>query len=347
MTCQEEEEPVLLDVSKHAGLGFALVVCAGLATSLGAIFVYYKSIVQLASDKVLACSVAISAGVMLYVSFVEIFWKAKIAFVADGKAENDAYTIATVCLFAGIVVMKLVGCLVHRLDNDHHAPPRAPTEAEKPIDGGDVDVDLDNEGAAAVSVADAGGATAGHTDATRGEAAAVQPSNASRSDAVVVTDAGRAKKLKRMGLNTALAVAIHNFPEGLATFVGTVADPTVGLTLAVAIGIHNIPEGLCVAIPIYYATGDRMKAFLCALISGLSEPIGALVGYLILKSSGDDMSQQIYGILFGMVAGMMIAIVLFELLPVAHRYDPNDQVVSNCVVLGMAVMAASLILFQY
>lgn len=347
MTCAEDEEQVLLDVSKHAGLGFVLVLCAGLATSVGAIGVYCKQLVTLGSKKVLACSLAISAGVMLYVSFVEIFLKAKDAFVADGKAENDAFTIATLCLFAGIAVMKLVGYLVHQLDgHDHHAPVE-PAEAEKPIDASDVGVDLGEEDAAAVSVADAGGATSGRADATRGEAAVVQTPNASGSDAQVETDVSIAAKLKRTGLNTALAVAIHNFPEGLATFVGTVADPTVGVTLAVAISIHNIPEGLCVAFPIYYATGNRLKAFLWAMLSGLSEPIGAVVGYLILKGSGDDMSQQIYGVLFGMVAGMMVAIVLFELLPTAHRYDPEDQVVSNSIVLGMGVMAASLVLFQY
>merc|ERR1719277_244959 len=113
-----------------------------------------------------------------------------------------------------------------------------------------------------------------------------------------------------MGLNTAAAIAIHNFPEGLATFVATLAEPAVGVTLAIAIGIHNIPEGLCVALPIYYATGSRIKGFLWALLSGISEPIGALIGYAIIKSTGNDLNQVVYGILFGVVAGMMVMIVV-------------------------------------
>merc|ERR1719192_3165961 len=112
----------------------------------------------------------------------------------------------------------------------------------------------------------------------------------------------KTKQLQRMGLNTAAAIAIHNFPEGLATFVATLADPSVGATLAIAIGIHNIPEGLCVALPIYYATNSRLRGFLWALLSGLSEPVGAFVGWAIIKSSGNDMNQGIYGVLFGLVA---------------------------------------------
>ena len=149
-----------------------------------------------------------------------------------------------------------------------------------------------------------------------------------------------------MGLNTAVAISIHNFPEGLATFVATLADPAIGATLAVAIAIHNVPEGLCVALPIYYATGSRMKGFLYAFLSGISEPIGALIGYIIIKSSGEDMNQLVYGILFGVVAGMMIMIVLLELIPTAYRYDPKDRVVTNSMVCGMAVMASSLCLFM-
>jgi len=152
---------------------------------------------------------------------------------------------------------------------------------------------------------------------------------------------------KRMGLNTALAIALHNFPEGLATFVATLADPAVGVTLAIAIAIHNIPEGLCVAMPIYYATHNRHMAFLWGILSGVSEPIGALVGYAIIKSTGDDMNQLVYGILFGMVGGMMVAIVIYELLPTGQRYDPQNKVLGNSVVVGMMVMAASLVMFQY
>ena len=151
------------------------------------------------------------------------------------------------------------------------------------------------------------------------------------------------KRLARMGLHTALAIALHNFPEGLATFVATLDDAKVGGVLAVAIGIHNIPEGLCVALPIYYATGDRKRAFLWALLSGLSEPIAALLGWLVLANNFSDTS---YAIMFGLVGGMMVYISTKELLPTAYRYDPDDTVVTNSWIFGMAVMALSLVLFQ-
>lgn len=152
------------------------------------------------------------------------------------------------------------------------------------------------------------------------------------------------KKLMQMSLNTALAIGIHNFPEGLATWVAALADPAVGAVLAIAIAIHNIPEGLCVAMPVYYATGQRWKAFGWAMLSGIAEPIAALVGYAILGAAG-DFSQTVYGVLFGMVSGMMVIISMRELLPTAHRYDPEDSVVTYSFIAGMTIMALSLVLF--
>merc|ERR1712039_314609 len=98
---------------------------------------------------------------------------------------------------------------------------------------------------------------------------------------------------------------------------------------------------------IFYASGSRHQGFFWALLSGLSEPIGALIGYLIIMASGEDMNQVVYGVLFGVVAGMMIMIVILELMPTALRYDPQDKFVTNSIVAGMAVMAASLVLFSF
>ena len=150
------------------------------------------------------------------------------------------------------------------------------------------------------------------------------------------------KKLGHMGLTTAVAIALHNFPEGLATFVAVLQDPEIGAVLAVAIAIHNIPEGLCVALPIYYSTGDRMKAFFWGSLSGMTEPIGALFGWLILAKFFSD---AIYGVMYGAVAGMMVMISLKELLPTAYRYDPHDVVVTRSLIGGMVVIALSLVLF--
>jgi zinc transporter ZupT len=148
--------------------------------------------------------------------------------------------------------------------------------------------------------------------------------------------------LMRMSINTAVAIGLHNFPEGLATFVAALNDPKVGTVLAIAIAIHNIPEGLCVAMPVYYATGNRWKAFGWAVFSGLSEPLAAVLGWAVLANSFSDL---LYGILFGMIAGMMVVISTRELLPTAHRYDPEDTVVTYSFIVGMGVMALSLVLF--
>merc|ERR1712085_109760 len=130
---------------------------------------------------------------------------------------------------------------------------------------------------------------------------------------------------------------------GLATFVATLADPRVGLLLGIAIAIHNIPEGLCVALPIYYSTGSRLKGFLWGFGSGLAEPLAALLGWLILAPY---MTNTVYAILDVLIAGLMVAISTKELLPTAHRYDPKDTVVTYSYIAGMMVMALSLICFE-
>lgn len=136
----------------------------------------------------------------------------------------------------------------------------------------------------------------------------------------------------------------QNFPEGLATFVAVMDDPKVGVSVAVAIAIHNIPEGICVAIPIYYATGSRMKGFIWATLSGISELVGALLGFIVLRKF---LTQTVYGILFGIVGGMMVYISLKQLLPTAHKYDPEDKVTTMSLIAGMTIMSLSLVLFKF
>jgi zinc transporter, ZIP family len=144
-----------------------------------------------------------------------------------------------------------------------------------------------------------------------------------------------------MSYKTAFAIALHNFPEGLATFVAALGDPKLGLALAIGIALHNIPEGLAVALPLYYATGNRTKAFLVASISGFTEFIAALLGWAVLVSA---FSPTLYAVVFGIVSGMMVLISLRELLPTAHRHDPQDKFVTISFACGMAVMAFSLAL---
>jgi ZIP family zinc transporter len=160
---------------------------------------------------------------------------------------------------------------------------------------------------------------------------------------------GHEKKLMRMGLFTALAIGIHNFPEGLATFLAALHDPSLGAAIAVAIALHNIPEGVSVSVPIYYATGKRRKAFFYSLLSGLAEPVGAGIAYLglLFFAGGSDgvLSPQLMGILFGGVAGIMVYISLDELLPTSQAYGEGHDSLFG-LIGGMVVMALSLLLMR-
>ncbi|NMC69509.1 MAG: zinc transporter ZupT [Myxococcales bacterium] len=153
--------------------------------------------------------------------------------------------------------------------------------------------------------------------------------------------AGGGNRLMRMGLLSALAIGIHNFPEGLATFASALTDPTIGVSIAVAVAIHNIPEGIAVSVPIYYATGSRRKAFWLSFLSGVSEPVGALIGFLVLRTF---LSPLVFGFLFAGVAGIMVFISLDELFPAAREYGQGHLAIYG-LVAGMAVMALSLLLF--
>ena len=149
--------------------------------------------------------------------------------------------------------------------------------------------------------------------------------------------------IRRVGLMTAVAITAHNFPEGLATFFATLESPAVGLPLAFAIAIHNIPEGIAIAVPVYYATGNKGYAFIASLLSGLAEPVGAAIGYGLLSSV---LSEAVFGAVFGVIAGVMVFLAIDELLPAAKRYAKGHETVYG-LVSGMGVLAISLVLFKW
>ena len=269
----------------------------------------------------------------------------------NGAADNDGESV---------VVPHCVGCSddpvgeleewQHRAEEEERERKREGTVASNPSSGPRHDSDDEDtfeddrlESGGKIASASAPGPVAGSSGSAEDSARQLSQQSDARDKEVTVDMAHReSRKLVRMGINTALAIGIHNFPEGLATFVAALDDPAVGAVLAIAIGIHNIPEGLCVALPIYYATGNRWKAFMWACISGISEPIGALLGWIVLANT---MSDDLYAILFGLVGGMMVIISTKELLPTAHRYDPEDTVVTYSLIAGMVIMALSLVLF--
>lgn len=372
---------------------FGIVCGAGAATAIGASVVFFPSLVKLASRRVLAASLGLSAGVMTYVSFVEIFAKSVVGFADAGIDPDLGYIYATLSFFGGVFVMLLVDLCVKCLSGDHHHhhhediqntinenelgvekesdeqevvaphclccsgdPVGELTEwqqrAEEELEGrGDTHTKtsatiVSNEIGTNYDADNSEGNSEGNN--SRDSFKDNQDGKEEHGKKVVVENAPlnaerEQQKLVKMGLSTALAIALHNFPEGLATFVAALNDPGVGFVLAIAIGIHNIPEGLCVALPIYYATGNRWKAFMWGCLSGASEPVAALLGWAVLANA---MSDNVYAILFGLVSGMMVIISLKELIPTAHRYDPEDTVVTYSIIGGMFIIALSLVLFK-
>ncbi|GBG25151.1 Mitochondrial import inner membrane translocase subunit Tim23 [Hondaea fermentalgiana] len=461
-------------------LAFGLVIAAGLSTSVGAAFVFCDGVVTRANRFVLAGSLGFSAGVMLYVSLVEIFVKAVDEFVACEclwEHENPlapARIMTTIVFFLGLLFFLCLDAGIHHIQHlsslrsakgdkgDHvessstststgiarptntwrsgsspgrtemasnddakdcpspspasggtrenadselvelaimdatppclegnpkqvdlelaerhkqmraAAPPSVRFTSMDEDDSGDVSIEqaarigLERFGASdevmaennPVSVCEHSTQQATEGDAQKRNAESLrrrrreleelarehcshghgqgQNHGHGHGDRAVAQDEHDEEKLRSMGLMTAIAIGLHNFPEGLATFVATLADPTVGVGLAVAIAVHNIPEGLCVSVPIYYSTGNRVRGFLLATISGFAEIVGAFLGWVALAST---FSSEAYASLFALVSGMMVAIVMKELIPTAHRYDPQDRITTVTIFMGMAIMA--------
>lgn len=274
---------------------FTLTLFAGLCTGVGSALAFFT---KKSNTKFLSVSLGFSAGVMIYVSMVEIFFKAKDSLVSElGLVRGSWITVAA--FFAGMLLIGVIDKLIPSSENPH--------ELHSIEEINDI-----------------------HADETH-HLVQIQK----REEAL------KNHKLLRMGMFTALAIGIHNFPEGLATFIATLHDPKLGIPIAAAIAIHNIPEGIAVSVPIYFATGSKKKAFLYSFLSGLSEPLGALVGFLILMPF---MSESVMGIVFALVAGIMVFISLDELLPAAREYGEHHLSIYG-LVAGMVVMAVSLLLF--
>lgn len=258
-----------MDLTGSATAALILTTVAGISTGFGSAIAYF---IKKPRITYLAFALGLSAGVMIYVSFVEL-----LPMAAEAAGEIWAVLI----FFLGIVFIGAIDFLVPEPENPHNyqglAEPGAPQQD---------------------------------------------------------------RQLMRTGLLTALAIGIHNFPEGLATFAAALSDFRLGLFIAIAIAIHNIPEGIAVSVPIYYATGSRNKAFVYSFLSGVSEPLGALIGYLILAPF---LTEVVLAAVLAFIAGIMIYISLDELLPVAHRYGHGHLVIIG-IVIGMAVMAVSLIM---
>lgn len=266
---------------KNVLIAFGLTLFAGLSTGVGSAIAFFS---KRTSTKFLSITLGFSAGVMLYVSFVEIFFKAKDR-LSECLGIVGGTWLTVGAFFGGMAIIALIDKLIPSFENPHEVK----------------FVEDINDG----------------------------------------TESDKFNKLHRVGIFTAIAIAIHNFPEGLATFAAALKSPAVGIPIAVAIAIHNIPEGIAVSVPIYYATKSRKKAFFYSFLSGLAEPLGAIIGFSIMFAFFNDI---VFGVLFASVAGIMVFICLDELLPSAQQYGEHHLSIYG-LIAGMAVMAVSLLLF--
>jgi ZIP family zinc transporter len=297
-----------------------LTLFAGMATGIGSVIAFMA---KRTNYRFLSVATGFSAGVMLYVSFVEIFFKG-VAALTERYGEPWGHWINAASFFGGMLLIGLIDNLIPAAQNPHEIH----TEAET--------TPLHDKGR---HPQDACGMAAD------GDAAAAIPPPRE----LHVDRNAHNHKLMRMGLFTALAIAIHNFPEGLATFLAAMHDPNLGVAIAVAVALHNIPEGISVSVPIFYATGNRKKAFVYSLLSGLAEPVGAGIAYFSLRlfmgGSAGGVPPQVMGILFGGVAGIMVYISLDELLPTSKAYGKGHDSLLG-LISGMMVMAVSLLLMK-
>lgn len=265
-------------MSSQVTYALALSLFAGLATGIGSLIALFS---KSTNHRFISFSLGLSAGVMVYISFMEILFSARLG-LTELHGQRLGETITALSFFGGMVLSALIDRLVPEAENPHEL----------------------------------------------------------HSVEELTDDSRHHHKMHRVGILTAIAITVHNFPEGIATFMSAISSPQTGIAIAVAVAIHNIPEGIAVSVPVYAATGNRRRAFCLSFLSGLAEPLGAVIAYLILMPF---LTPTILNITFAAVAGIMVFISLDELLPAARQYGENHIAIFG-VAAGMAVMAFSLIL---
>lgn len=346
---------------EKVGLAMGLTVAAGLCTTIGAILVFFAN---LANRKFLAGSLGFSAGIMMFLSFVELLDQSMIEMEDDGISQDHAFIYSTLCFFGGVVLTYLLDKIVHLLMSGHHDMHSLELRPDGQVEGRPVSATTD----AGMEDHDVEGPRQ-EMGEEQGDHEFVEDILHPMERAVSAVDGVPEHDVQRLAfiyeeehapvqeerpkqyshldkasVVTALAVGLHNFPEGLAVFFSTIAGDKLGISLAIAIAVHNVPEGVAVALPVYYSSKSKLKAWLWCFWSGMAEPLGGLLGWLILYLA--DESKLALGIMFAVVAGMMVFISLQELFVTALSYDPKNKITGHFAFAGMAVMALSLILFR-
>ncbi len=257
-------------------LAFLLTTISGLSTGVGSLIAFFA---KRTNTKFLSAALGFSAGVMVYISFMELMPEA-LDILGEQFSPRLSNIYMLIAFFIGISFIAIIDFLIPEDENPHEV----------------------------------------HR----------------------VEELNQRGQLHRTGILMALAIGIHNFPEGLATFASALGSIDIAIPIVIAIAIHNIPEGIAVSVPIYQATGSRKKAFWYSLSSGMAEPIGALVGFLFLLPFW---TPTIHALLLAFVSGIMVFISLDELLPSAEKYGHHHYGIGG-VVIGMVIMAISLLLFM-
>ena len=275
---------------EHFWIALSLAVFAGLSTGVGSAIAFFVK--DRNNTKFLTLSLGFAAGVMIYVSFMEIFPHA----LEELENIKQPKYFGILAFFGGMLLVASIDKIIPHDDNPHEFMSKE--EREQAV----------------------------------AEMEAIKTGKE-------VSPAAK-KRLMRIGMMTALALALHNFPEGIATFVSALNNVSLGVTIAIAIALHNIPEGIAVSMPVYYATGSRSKAFWYSFISGVVEPVGAILAYFILMPF---LNEMVIAILLSGVAGIMVFIALDQLLPAAEQYGEHHISVYG-MVAGMALMAISLLM---
>jgi ZIP family zinc transporter len=269
-------------------LAFLLCLFAGLATGIGSIIA--ATIKQLKTTY-LTIGLGLSAGVMLYISFVEMLPHA---------FENLGEGGGALAFFSGMLIMLIIDFLIPEEKNPHHFE------------------DI----------------------SSHSEQSQIQPQIKQQESINGSPAQPSPEQLKRTGILAMVAIIIHNFPEGIATFLAAYENIEWGIIIAVAVALHNIPEGISVTMPIIYATGDRKKGLWYGILSGFAEPLGAIIGFLLLRPF---LTPAVLSAIMGMVAGIMVYISVDEIIPVAHTYSEGHYAIGG-ILVGMAIMALTLVL---
>jgi ZIP family zinc transporter len=259
-------------------LAFSLTLLAGLSTGIGSAIAFFA---KRTNKRFLSVSLGFSAGVMIYISFVELFPLAVSHFeITFNHRLSEGLT--AISFFGGMFLIAIIDKLIPSYENPHEVK------------------------------------------------------------SLELKDQSEYSGLKRMGILSAIVIAIHNFPEGMATFTASLADAEIAFPIAIAIALHNIPEGIAVSMPVYFATGNKKKAFWLSFLSGLAEVLGALIAFVLIYFVF-GISDTVLGIMFAAIAGIMVFISIDELLPASKEYGAHHLSIYG-LIAGMIIMAASLIL---